>query len=759
MRSEQSPNAAPVLLSDSFAPGTLFPGNALNYRFTFVDSIGGESLASDPSSSFLTPANGSILLSNLPAVPESYVGIRIYRLDVATGDYVLVVEQDTGTTQYLDNGDQIGGLLERDGNGGNTLIPRLNARLSIDPGTIVKLQNARIEAGFGADFYAEGVDGQEVVFTSRLDDTFGAGGTFDTNNDGVSDNAAPADWGGLIFRQDSIGSLDFATVRFGGGSTPTQGAFTDFNAIEILQADVRIANSTIQDNGAGFVSTSTRDGIGFNDEAAIFVRGSQPIIVDNIIQGNEGAAISINPNALDFHDLLDVGRSTGSLSQITTDQDNQGPLISGNRLDLNSINALHVRSEVLTTESVWDDTDIVHYVDGQVISATHHLNSGLRLKSDPEQSLVVKHDTGAELIGTGVPLDIEDRVGGTIQVLGTPGNPVVLTSINDCTVGAGFTPDGRPMNDTLLGGACSVEVVVPPPTVPHVDIVLVVDESASLGPTQAFTAQFVQDLEAGLLAAGVGNVSGNRYGAVGFGGGGADNLGRSILVGGGLFGTADEYATATSQFVTTGAIEDGFAGIDFALDNYSFRADAARFIILATDEDRDDEDRSLTLTSTIANLQANDIALQGILGINIQDNNGLRALAIDSTDVFIEDPAGPGGFTTQPGGVVIGGSGVADYLPLVQATGGIAGDLSQIGTSPATAAVFGQALIASIVDQAGGGGNTNQGTQGDWQGVTIGAFANDRNVAHIIETEDAIPAANARNALSLIHISEPTRPY
>ena len=748
LRSEQSPNAAPVLLSDSFAPGTLFPGNALNYRFTFVDSIGGESLASDPSSSFLTPANGSILLSNLPAVPESYVGIRIYRLDVATGDYVLVVEQDTGTTQYLDNGDQIGGLLERDGNGGNTLIPRLNARLSIDPGTIVKLQNARIEAGFGADFYAEGVDGQEVVFTSRLDDTFGAGGTFDTNNDGVSDNAAPADWGGLIFRQDSIGSLDFATVRFGGGSTPTQGAFTDFNAIEILQADVRIANSTIQDNGAGFVSTSTRDGIGFNDEAAIFVRGSQPIIVDNIIQGNEGAAISINPNALDFHDLLDVGRSTGSLSQITTDQDNQGPLISGNRLDLNSINALHVRSEVLTTESVWDDTDIVHYVDGQVISATHHLNSGLRLKSDPEQSLVVKHDTGAELIGTGVPLDIEDRVGGTIQVLGTPGNPVVLTSINDCTVGAGFTPDGRPMNDTLLGGACSVEVVVPPPTVPHVDIVLVVDESASLGPTQAFTAQFVQDLEAGLLAAGVGNVSGNRYGAVGFGGGGADNLGRSILVGGGLFGTADEYATATSQFVTTGAIEDGFAGIDFALDNYSFRADAARFIILATDEDRDDEDRSLTLTSTIANLQANDIALQGILGINIQDNNGLRALAIDSTDVFIEDPAGPGGFTTQPGGVVIGGSGVADYLPLVQATGGIAGDLSQIGTSPATAAVFGQALIASIVDQAGGGGNTNQGTQGDWQGVTIGAFANDRNVAHIIETEDAIPAANARNAIA-----------
>ncbi|MGB7347734.1 MAG: hypothetical protein WBD20_26155, partial [Pirellulaceae bacterium] len=747
LKSEQVPNSTPVALTAGTTTGTLFPGNSLRYRLTFVDSVGGESQASVPTTSFITPNSGSIQLANIPSAPTGFVATRIYRLDVATGFYTLVVEQEPGESVYVDDGSQIGGRLSNTGNDGSKLLPRLNARLSIDAGTIVKLQNSRIEAGFGADFYAEGVDGKEIVFTSRLDDTFGAGGTFDTNNDNVSGNAAPADWGGLIFRQDATGSLDYVDVRFGGGSTPAQGSFTDFNAIEILQADVRITNSTIHDNAAGSVSTTTRGGFGFNDDAAIFVRGSQPIIVDNIIEGNAGAAISINPNALNHDDLLDYGRSTGPIGLIVTDQDNQGPLISGNRIDLNTINAMRVRSEVLTTESIWDDTDIVHYVDGQIVSATHHFRSGLRLKSDPEQSLVVKHGTGAELIGTGIPLDINDRIGGSLQVMGTPGNPVILTSINDCTVGAGFTPDGRPMNDTLLGGACMTQEIVEPPSVPYVDVVIVMDESGSMGSTQQFSAQFIQDLEAGLLAAGIGAVNGNRYGAVGFGASGVNELGHSLVVGTGLFGTAQDYAAATSQFVTSGAREDGYAGIDYAIANYPFRADAAKFIILATDEPRSDIDRTLNLNNTISNLQANDIRLQGILGMRISDNNGAQSLAIDNNLVYTETPGG-GSFTTQNGGIVTGGSSVADYLPLVQATGGIAGDLSQIGRNQQTANAFGQAMISSLIVQAGGTGNTGTGAQGDWQGLTIDTYANDRNVAYVIETEDAIPAANARNAIA-----------
>ncbi|QDT09692.1 tandem-95 repeat protein [Planctomycetes bacterium K23_9] len=449
LRSEQRPDGSGVLLSTGLTSGTLFPGDAYSYRFTFVDSIGGETQASAATSTLVAPNSGSINLANLPTIPDGFVGLNVYRIDPATTDYFLAATLDSTTSTFSDTGAQTASLLVNDGGNGTLLSPRLNARLSIDPGTIIKMQNARIEVGAGANFYAEGRDGQEIIFTSRLDDSVGAGGTFDTNNDAIGDNAAAGDWAGLVFRQDANVSLDYVDISNGGGFTANNGVFTSFNAIEILQADVRITNSNIHDNASGFGVASTRDGIGFNDDAAIFVRGSQPVILNNTIQANLGAAISINPNALDYNDVLDGGRSTGLIDLIDTDQDNQGPLIHGNRLDDNTINGLRVRSEILTTESVWDDTDIVHVVDGQIVSLTHHFRSGLRLQSDPEQGLVVKFGPAGQLIADGIPLDIEDRIGGTLQVIGTPGNPVILTSINDDTVGAGFTPDGRPMIDTL----------------------------------------------------------------------------------------------------------------------------------------------------------------------------------------------------------------------------------------------------------------------------------------------------------------------
>ena len=54
------------------------------------------------------------------------------------------------------------------------LVARTDAQLKIDPGIIVKLDGARIETRSARQLLAEGVDGREVVFTSLLDDRFGA---------------------------------------------------------------------------------------------------------------------------------------------------------------------------------------------------------------------------------------------------------------------------------------------------------------------------------------------------------------------------------------------------------------------------------------------------------------------------------------------------------------------------------------------------------------------------------------------------------
>ena len=114
---------------------------------------------------------------------------------------------------------------------------------------MVKLKGGRIESRFGAQFIAEGTAEQRVVFTSLSDDSFGAGGTFDTNNDdrraGGENQPLRGDWGGLYFGPLSLGSIDHALIAFGGGINRIEGTFAGFNVIEVHQAQLRLTNSVI----------------------------------------------------------------------------------------------------------------------------------------------------------------------------------------------------------------------------------------------------------------------------------------------------------------------------------------------------------------------------------------------------------------------------------------------------------------------------------------------------------------------------------
>ncbi len=61
------------------------------------------------------------------------------------------------------------------------------------------------------------------------------------------------------------------------------------------------------------------------------------------------------------------------------------------------------------------------------------------------ESLVVKFGGGARagrLNATGTPADYANRVGGSIQIVGQPNAPVILTSIAAIERGAGFGIDG-----------------------------------------------------------------------------------------------------------------------------------------------------------------------------------------------------------------------------------------------------------------------------------------------------------------------------
>ena len=339
---------------------------------------------------------------------------------------------------------------------GGVNVARPDARLEIDPGVIVKLSGARIEAEFSSQLIAEGTEAHPVIFTSLLDDTFGAGGAFDTTGNGGATGTA-GDWGGLYFSPASTGSIDHALIAYGGGPTAIRSdtGFDNFNAVEIHQADVRIANSTLRDNDDGLAG-STRNGRGDNRSTVIFVRGAQPTLLNNVIRDNRDdagraiAAISIDVNSLTAQQQSDIGRATGTLDAFGEHDDNYGPLIRANQLANNDINGLVVRGGTLTTESVWDDTDIVHVVFDEIVVDNYHTMSGLRLQSGAEESLVVKlQGSSAGFTASGVALDIDDRIGGTVQVVGSADYPVVLTSLYDNTVGAGLDPAGNPLLETV----------------------------------------------------------------------------------------------------------------------------------------------------------------------------------------------------------------------------------------------------------------------------------------------------------------------
>ncbi len=615
-----------------------------------------------------------------------------------------------------------------------------DGRLRIDPGLTIKLGGARIETQISSQFIAEGTQTLPIVFTSVKDDRYGAGGTFDTNRDGTASVASTGNWAGLVFGPASTGSISQARVFYGGGSVPIEGGFDSFNAVEVQQADARIVNSVFQFNGAGGGITD-RNGRGLNGDATIFVRGAQPIVAGNIIRDNQGPVISINANALQATAQRDWGQSTGPLNLVPGSEGNYGPFVRDNRLDLNRANGMVVRGGTLTTETVWDDTDITHILFDEIVVPNHQVYSGIRLQSESNQSLVVKASgPSAGITASGTPLDIADRIGGTLQVIGQPGFPVVMTSLADCSVGSGFTPDGLPMNDTLNSGICSGVVDNPP----YADVIVVMDESASMFFAQQFSIQFIADLDNGLLTKNLGNTpaGGNQFALLGFAGGGTTNLGHVITVGpnNAPFGTAAEYGVAAQGLVTTGGTEDGYAAMDLALKSYQPRVDAAKFVILVTNEDRDVVTSSLTYNTTLVGLQNAGYKLEGILAPQIVTATNQRALAIDSFKNAYSDN-GTGGFTLSANGR-FGFSfdtSIPDYADMVHATGGIVGDINQISNSAQTAQIFSQVLVSSIVNQALGVG----AQAGDWRGLKLDQFSNDRNVGQTTERENGSIGVNA----------------
>jgi hypothetical protein len=458
----QSTAPSSLLIRPVAETGGAVPVGTYVYRITNVNGSGLESAASQPSIPVTVAAGqNAIRLSQLPTVNSGtdFVSRRLYRAEVLNGipgQFSLVAQLNASSTIFVDAAAQGVAPLSSEG---PALRSRLDASLVIDPGTVLKIDGARIEARFGADLIAEGLPSQPIIFTSLEDQRYGAGGTFDTNDRGDLAELTPGDWGGLYVGHGSAASIDHAVITGAGGTTRVEGGFASFNALEVHQATLRLTNTTLEQNADGRGTLNgTREGRGDNSEGTVFISASQPIIVGNDFVDGGSAALSFDVNSLSSLEISDHGRSTGAIDRVGI-VGNTGPLIQNNSMTGNAINGLQVRGGELATAGVWDDVDMVHVVTESIEIPNQHIFGGLRLQSDARGSLVVKFQSdegenagivvgGSLLDGSEQLRDISDRIGGALQIIGHPDFPVVLTTLADDSAGAGFTRDGQPAIDT-----------------------------------------------------------------------------------------------------------------------------------------------------------------------------------------------------------------------------------------------------------------------------------------------------------------------
>lgn len=258
------------------------------------------------------------------------------------------------------------------------------------------------------------------------------------------------------------------------------------------------------------------------------------------------------------------------------------------------------------------------------------------------------------------------------------------------------------------------------------DIIFVVDESGSMGGEHAWIPGMISDLEAGLIAAGVGDTgagfAANQYAIVGFGA--SSYLPHTVT---GLTGAAGA-VTGASGLVTSGGFEDGYAGIQYSLDTFSFRADAAVNIVLITDEDRDiysPQYSSTTYASLLSDLTSQNILLNAVVNNPFTDGAGAQAIGRfadgkDLNPLFDSDgnpvvggtaavenailADGSGGYTLSTGAVTGNGyiNTETEYVALALEAGGAAWDLNILRNGGDDATSFTAAFVDFKVEEIKG---------------------------------------------------------
>ena len=229
------------------------------------------------------------------------------------------------------------------------------------------------------------------------------------------------------------------------------------------------------------------------------------------------------------------------------------------------------------------------------------------------------------------------------------------------------------------------------------DVVFVVDESGSMAAEHDWIKGVVLQLDPLLQAQGVG--AGNRpnkFALVGFAAPVEEQIAGRLLTD---LTTPQGFVAAVSGLSLDGSYEDGYSGIQYALDHASLRSNTSRILVLVTDEDRSVLDPTLMNDIILQRLQDESVVLNVVVNQGFLYGSSFALGVSEGNIAYIYDDTRTSLYSANRGGIQYPryygyGNTLHDYVDLAFQLNGAAWDINQLRLG----GVYSEAFTNSFID-------------------------------------------------------------